>query len=423
MLSLKQITDDRNSAVAKSRAILDRADREKRALNSEERAEYDRYDAEIDVLSEQIQQRQTAPQQRQAAPSRLQVHGQPGAGPVKLQLGNDPRTKRPREILLKPGDANYDRCTEKYGKAFNKYLSVGGREALDLKTSNNSKGGYLAHMQWVSELIKFLDNNVIMRQLCTVISMPSAVNIGVPTWDTDPADADWTAEVPASDISEDTTAAVGKREFMPHLLTKLVKMSQKLLRSSVVPMDTFIAERLGYKFAISEEQAFLTGSGAGRPLGCFVASASGISTGRDVTATNTTSFVADDLINVVFNCKEPYQKSGSWVMHRLAMRMARKLKDGNGQYLWQPGLAGTPNTLVDRPVFMSEYAPSTFTTGLYVALFGDFKAGYWIADALDMEVQRLDELFQLKNQVGIIARKETDGAPVLEEAFSRLILA
>lgn len=423
MLSIKQITDDRNSAVAKSRAILDRADREKRALNSEERAEYDRYDAEIDVLSEQIQQRQTAPQQRQAAPSRLQVHGQPGAGPVKLQLGNDARTKRPREISLKPGDTDYDRCTERYGESFRKFLQVGGREALNLKTSKESKGGYLAPMQWVSEVIKFLDNNVIMRQLCTVISMPSAVNIGVPTWDADPADADWTAEVPASDISEDTTAAVGKREFMPHLLTKLVKMSQKLLRSSVVPMDTFIAERLGYKFAISEEQAFLTGSGAGRPLGCFIASASGISTGRDVTATNTTSFTADDLINVLFNVKEPYQKTGAWVMHRLSMRMARKLKDGNGQYMWQPGLAGTPNTLLDRPIFMSEYAPSTFTTGLYVALFGDFKSGYWIADALDMEVQRLDELFQLKNQVGIIARKETDGCPVLEEAFSRLILA
>ena len=70
----------------------------------------------------------------------------------------------------------------------------------------------------------------------------------------------------------------------------------------------------------------------------------------------------------------------------------------------------------------SEWAPNTFTTGEYVGLLGDF-SHYWIADALSMQIQRLNELYAETNQVGFIGRLETDGAPVLEEAFVRVKLA
>ncbi len=109
-------------------------------------------------------------------------------------------------------------------------------------------------------------------------------------------------------------------------------------------------------------------------------------------------------------------------MHRDVVRDIRKLKDGNSQYLWTAGLSGQPSTILERPFVMSEYAPNTFTTGLYLAIVGDFRAGYWIVDALSMVVQRLAELFTLKNQVGLKGSKETDGMPVLENAFARLIL-
>ena len=71
---------------------------------------------------------------------------------------------------------------------------------------------------------------------------------------------------------------------------------------------------------------------------------------------------------------------------------------------------------------MSELMPNTFTTGLYVGIIGDF-AFYWIADALDMEIQRLEELYAANNQVGFITRAKSDGMPVLEEAFARVKLA
>ena len=141
------------------------------------------------------------------------------------------------------------------------------------------------------------------------------------------------------------------------------------------------------------------------------------------TAAATTSWTADNLMDTLYSCKAQYQGTGEWIMHRLVIRNTRKLKDGNGQYVWQPGLTGgQPDSLLTRPVNASEYAPSTFTTGLYVALFGDLSF-YWIADAEDISIQRLMELYALPNQVGFIARSATAGMPVLSEAFARLILA
>jgi HK97 family phage major capsid protein len=109
-----------------------------------------------------------------------------------------------------------------------------------------------------------------------------------------------------------------------------------------------------------------------------------------------------------------------WGFHRDSIRQIRKLKATTNEYLWQPSIqAGEPSTILGRPFFMSEYIPNTFTTGLYVGFVGDVSF-YHIADALSMEVQRLVELYSETNQTGFIGRLETDGMPVLEEAFVRL---
>jgi HK97 family phage major capsid protein len=126
---------------------------------------------------------------------------------------------------------------------------------------------------------------------------------------------------------------------------------------------------------------------------------------------------------VKYSLKPQYQKTAEWLFHRDALKQIRKLKDGNGQYLWMTGItAGAPDMILDRPVNQSEYAPNTFTTGLYVGLLGDLRF-YWIADSLDLQIQRLVELYAETNQVGFIGRLECDGMPVLEEAFARVKLA
>jgi HK97 family phage major capsid protein len=175
---------------------------------------------------------------------------------------------------------------------------------------------------------------------------------------------------------------------------------------------------------VTQEKAFLTGSGSNQPLGLFTANADGISTTRDVSTGNTTTaFTVDGLIEAKYSLKGQYHGSAQWLFHRDAVKMLAKLKDGDGQYIWQPTKTlADPDMLLGRPVNMSEYAPNTFTTGLYVGMFADF-SHYWIADALDMQVQRLVELYAETNQTGLIGRMETDGMPVLAEAFARVKLA
>lgn len=429
MVSMKEMIEQRNKATADARAILDKADAEERELSAEERQQYDRFDADVDRLNIDIDARR-AKSNRQTDPAVLQHAATPEKEAVLLVRG--------QELRIQPGTREHQRCSPAYRAAWLAYAlggeialdqarAAGGREFLGLQVAKDTKGGYLAPPTFVAQLIKFLDDLVFMRGLANVLPpMLSAVNIGVPTWDTDPGDADWTAEIPASDLSEDDTATVGKREFMPHLMTKLVKMSKKMLRAStVVDPETYMISRLGYKCGITEEKAYLTGPGNQRPLGAFIASNDGVPTSRDITASSATAFVFDDLINVLFNLKAAYQARATWVVSREFLKRARKLKDGEGRYIVAQSNqnSGAPGTLVDRPFAMSEYAPSTFTTGQYVAVLADWKTGYWIADSLELEIQYLGELFALKNQVGLLASKETDGAPVLAEAFSRLILA
>ena len=311
----------------------------------------------------------------------------------------------------------------KYAADFRSFLVRG--EKRDLSADTASEGGNIvAPEQFVSSVLKSMDNLVFMRQLATKYSINSFASLGVPTITADPADADWTTEV--ASVSNDTALAFGKRVMSPNMLTKGIKVSIKLLEVATLPAEQIVADRLAHKFAIAQEKAFLTGNGSGQPLGVFTASANGISTGRDVATGNTSSAITfDGLTEAQMAVKQQYRGAGSWLLHRDAIKMARKIKTGissDTTYIWQPSTQlGQPDMLLGRPVYESEYVPSTFTTGLYVGLFGDFSK-YWIVDQLPYTVQRLVELYAGTNQVGFIGRMSSDGAPVDELAFARVKL-
>ncbi len=218
----------------------------------------------------------------------------------------------------------------------------------------------------------------------------------------------------------------GGRALYPHPCRKWIRVSKDLLNQSAINVANLVADRLAYKHAITEEQAFLTGTGFSRPLGVFTASDAGISTSRDVNTDNTTTAItADGLINCKYSLQAQYLRSADlrWIFHRDAVKEIRKLKDGNGQYLWRPGIAGDmADTILDVPFIMSEYAPNTFTTGLYVGIIGDF-SHYYIADVTGMEMERARELYLATWQEAFYSSRKTDGMPVLEEAFARVTLA
>jgi HK97 family phage major capsid protein len=167
----------------------------------------------------------------------------------------------------------------------------------------------------------------------------------------------------------------------------------------------------------------MTGDGAGKPLGLFTASVDGITTARDVSTGNTATEVKfDGLIEAKYAVKAQYRNKAEWIFHRTGIKQIRKLKDSEGQYIWQPSvIAGSPDLLLGVPVNESEYAPAVFTTGLYVGVYGNLQH-YWICDSLAMEMQVLMELYARTNQVDYMTRIETDGAPVVANAFARVKL-
>jgi len=426
---LKALYDKMKGLVSQAREIIDAADSsDAGTMTAEQQEQHDKIMADYEAA----ESRAKSIEYQVAAKDRIdQADDWLGkSAPTGVDKGKPQQMETDSALELKlrgetmrfnPGTPLHHAGQPGYRKAFADFLS--GGIVAGLQTNKDPYGGFLVPTQMSMEILAALDDAVVMRQLGRVLPPLSAgSSLGVPTLESNPGDSDWTTEVPSSAISEDTSMTFGKRELAPHLLTKLVKVSRKMLRSSAVNIEAYVRERLAYVTGLAEDKGFLTGDGADQPLGIFTASDDGIGTGRDVTTTSAAAIAADDLTTALYTLKGQYQNNATWLFHRDAIRRIRQLKDGNGQYLWQPGLqAGVPGVILGRPYVMSENAPNTFSTTEYIGMVADFSY-YWIVDALNIELQRLDEAYATTNQVGFIARKETDGMPVLAEAFVRIKL-
>ena len=294
-------------------------------------------------------------------------------------------------------------------------------EYRNLSAGSPTQAGYLvAPMQFVNQIIKGLDDAVFIRQKATNKGpINNSQSLGFPYRKTRMSDADWTGELLTG--SEDSALDYGLREFKPNKLAKKIKVSKRLL--DLVNADAEVKTEIDYVVGITLEKAYLTGTGIGQPLGIFTVSPAGISAGRDVSDGNTATLIkADNLKNAKYTLKQGYWAKAAWMFHSDAVKQIAKLKDGNGQYLWQASLiAGQPDRLENFPIMMSEYCPRTFAADQYVGALGDFSQ-YWVADGKNMEIQVLRELYAETGQIGYLVDYWGDGAPVMEEAFVRVKL-
>ena len=432
----KELREKRAGLIREARGILDLAEEETREVTAEESETWDRLMSEADNLMETIERLERQDElerglQDPVSPGHRPEPGNDGQPDTRhlqfasrgLRALNDgsPAWIDDPEWREAVGLATVARVLA-FGSWLRRGVSITPDEVRALQADSDTLGGYLvAPMQFVDRLIQAVDNLVFVRQFATTFAVPNAESLGAPSLDTDPADPTWTSELLVG--SEDSSMAVGMRELNPHPLAKYIKISRKLWRK-VPSVESLVQERLAYKFGVTAENAYMNGSGANQPLGVFTASDNGIGTGRDVSTGNTTTEMRfDGLIEAKYTLKSQYWPRARWIFHRDGQKQIAKLKDGEGQYIWRESVrAGEPDRVLGLPSHMSEYAPNTFTTGLYVGILGDFSF-YWIADALDMEFQRLVELYAATNQIAIIGRLESDGMPVLAEAFARVKLA
>ena len=451
-----ELRQDRVKLIAEARKFCDKAEAEKRAMTEDEEKRFDELMAKADDIQTQIDglvkqqarsERLSEAERDAAAADELRAGGRGGderrggeTRTFKFERRSAANRESTRSVLL-AGPTS----TEVYAEAFRNMLlgqtlsesqraSVAEVERIyapqlrSMQADLNTAGGFLVPpIQFIAELLAIVDDQVFIRQLATVITMTNATTLGVPTRDTDVDDADWTTELAVG--AESAGPTIGRRDLTPNPLAKYIKISNKLIRAAAINPEVLVQDRLAYKFGIAQEKAFMTGSGAGQPLGLFTATPFGISTNQDKFTGSATGFVADNLIDAKYFLKPQYWPKARWLFHRNAIAAIRKLKDSQGQYLWNPGartgtagtglIVGSPDTLLDLPIVIDEYVPSTLTTGLYVGMLADFSK-YWIVDALTLTLQRLVELFALTNQTAFIGRLETDAMPVIEEAFVRL---
>jgi HK97 family phage major capsid protein len=310
-------------------------------------------------------------------------------------------------------------------RAWRQYLRGDSSQVQNIRAQQqvnpNTAGGFLVPTVILNEIIKPINDPIFMRQICRVNTIRG--NVSVPR-QTNRATSYWQGETETAILTNVTT---GQREFKPHRVTVKTSNSRLLIEQSVIDVEQWLAEELDYSVRLKEEAAGMTGNGTGQWLGIFTASSDGISTNRDIETAGSGTIAADDILSTMMNVKATIRNRGSWVGSRQFVTTVMKLKDSANQYIFTESAGignvlavGTPMTLKGRPLYESESAPTVFTAGNYPVVFGDFQY-YHIYDFLNLAVQVLvEDPYASAGEYGYVMHKFSDGAPVLEEAFSRL---
>lgn len=394
-----ELREARTKLVGEARSLIDSAKAENRDLTDEESTKYDEMIAKVESLAKDIERTE-----------KLEVAERSLKEPAKRV--SDPIDNKTPTLNAEQRDL----------EDWNKYLITGERRTIQVGT--DSAGGFLlAPVQVADEIIQKVDKAVFIREHATMHRLTHSKKIGIPKLDNDLDGANWgTTEI--TQTIPDSGMVFARVEIEPILLSKLVKVSHLALASDD-SIGSLISNRISNSFSQSEEEGFMNGDGDGEPLGIFTADDAGIPTSRDVVVTDSTSAFnldADKLIDAKYNLRPGYRNKPSvgWVLNSDVVSKVRQLKDDNGSYIWQPSLQlGVPDRLLGIPVYESEHAPSTFSSGSYVGMLGDLSE-YHIVEVPTVGVQRLEEKYADTHEVGFMSRTFVNGNPGNPEAFVRL---
>ena len=306
------------------------------------------------------------------------------------------------------------RGTKDYAKNFWRVMrskSVPHEVMNALQVGTETEGGYLVPDEYERTLVQALEEQNIFRQLAHVIhtssgdrKIPVVASKGTAQW------IDEEAQYPESDDS------FGQVSIGAYKLATMIKISEELLNDSVFDMPSYIATEFARRIGAAEEEAFFTGNGTGRPLG-ILAETGGAQVG--VTGAKADAVTFDEVMDLFYSLRSPYRRNAVFIMNDATVKALRKLKNGNGDYIWQPSVtAATPDTILNRPVYTSGFMP-TLATGNKTILFGDL-GYYWVADREGRSFKRLNELYAPTGQVGFLASQRVDGKLILPEAVKVL---
>jgi len=393
MNKILELREKRAKAWNAAKEFLDSKRNDSGLLSAEDTAAYDRMEADVVSLGKEIDRLE-----RQAAiDAELSL-------PTSTPITNAP---------TKGSEEKAGRAGAEYKRAFWNVMRGKGdltvRNALQIGT--DSEGGYLVPDEFEQSLIQALQEENIFRQIGHVFltssgahKIPIVASKGTASW------VDEEGAIPESDD------VFGQQSIGAHKVATMIKVSEELLGDSVFNLEAYISSEFGRRIGNKEEDAYFNGDGVGKPTG-ILHTANGAEVG--VTTAGATAITADEIMDLFYSLRSPYRKRAVFVLNDSTVKAIRKLKDSNGQYIWQPGLqAGQPDTLLGKRLLTSTYVPEVAAAAKTIA-FGDFSY-YWIGDRQGRVFKRLNELYAATGQVGFIATQRVDGKLILPEAIKVL---
>lgn len=284
---------------------------------------------------------------------------------------------------------------DEYRSAFQMFMRKGDMMGMDaqkaLSVGTDPDGGYTVEPDTSGRIVQKIFETSPMRQVANVQTIGTDALEGL--YDLDEADAGWVGET-ASRPSTDTPK-LAKWRIPVHEMYANPAATQKILDDSMINLEQWLAGKVSDKFARKENAAFVNGDGVGKPRG-FLTYPDGTSLPGTIerlqTGANggfaTDGSGGDVLINTIYGMKQGYRSGSRWMMPRDVTAAVRKIKDSDGQYLWQPGIAaGQPATLLGFPVLEFEDMPELGTGSLSMA-FGNMAEAYQIVDRQGIRVLR-----------------------------------
>ncbi|WP_102960221.1 phage major capsid protein [Mangrovicella endophytica] len=329
----------------------------------------------------------------------------------------DERLKKLETKANRPaGDGKEEKPEDIEKKAFNGYVR-NGLQSLDdvekktLVEGTASAGGYVVAPEFSTRVLQGISEQSPMRTIANVMSigtneilLPKLVGNVQPGWVT---------EIGPRPVSE---PSFDQQSIKVHEQAVIVPISQQLLEDALIDLEAFVRNHVAREMAKQEAAAFVNGDGNGKPKG-FLADAADylkIDTKADG------SKLVDGLMALYYSLPTEYARRAVWTMNRKTLATIRLLKDGNGAFIWQPGLTeGAPASLLGRPIYEMVDMPD-LAAGAYPVAFGDFDTGYQIVDRIGIQTMRDDYTGADNGIVKIRARRRVGGATVMPEAIAVL---
>lgn len=390
----KEAVDAQAKALAAFREESEKNDKARDAVNDEKLAKINEELAKFESLNEAIQKASAREEEFQASLDRIEAK------------------------MNRPGNGSADAEVEVRAKAFEEFARKGvsaltGDYQNVLQVSDDNSAGRLATPEMVTSILKEIEEYSALRGLVTVRTTGSR-SVQIPKRTGLPS-AVWVGETQTRPDTEGL--AYGMLDIPVHEATMAVPISNQMLEDSDFDIMNEIREGTAHGFAKQEAAAIISGDKDGKPEGFLNAAGT---VGKTSAAVN--AIGADDLISLKYGIKTAYATNGTFVLNRSTLERVRKLKDGNGQYLWASGLAAGRASTIDGEPYAEMPDMPNVGTGLKPVAFGDWKRGYILVDRVAMSMLRDDYTRAGNGQVLFRWRRRLGGAVSIAEAISVLTI-